>query len=290
MATNKPKVIKINSLITDRKKKSTITFQFQKMRDDNVIGRKLIEARKSKNVSQKELSVILSQYGNNITPAAISKWEKGESMPSALQLLALCDIFGIMDIRSYFLEDVPESPAFSPELNQKGLNILQSFKEALIASGQFEPKERRRTTRYFEQIQKITKAVSKLPVSAGTGNFLDEENFEMKEFPVSPIIEAADFGLRVSGDSMMPTYTDNQIVWVEQCEELNPGEIGIFVYDGCGYIKEYQEVMPSEDEMDDYMVDGVIHPKVLLISHNKEYAPIEINPALGFQIVGRALN
>ncbi|MCD8334945.1 MAG: helix-turn-helix domain-containing protein [Clostridiales bacterium] len=290
MADNSPKMIKMNALITDRKKKSTITFQFQDMRNDNVIGRKLTEARKSKNVSQKELPAILSQYGNSITPAAISKWEKGESIPSALQLLALSDIFGITDIRNYFLGDVPESPAFSPELNQKGLNILQSFKEALITSGQFVPKERRRTTKYFEQIQKISKAVSKLPVSAGTGNFLDEDNFEMKEFPSSPTIEAADFGLRVSGDSMMPTYTDNQIVWVEQCEELNPGEIGIFIYDGCGYIKEYQEVMPDEEEMNDYLVDGVIYPKVLLVSHNKEYEPIEINPALGFQIVGRVLN
>lgn len=112
MADNSPKMIKMNALITDRKKKSTITFQFQDMRNDNVIGRKLTEARKSKNVSQKELPAILSQYGNSITPAAISKWEKGESIPSALQLLALSDIFGITDIRNYFLGDVPESPAF----------------------------------------------------------------------------------------------------------------------------------------------------------------------------------
>lgn len=290
MADNKPKIININSLITDRKKKNNITFQFQDMRDENVIGKKLIEMRKSRNMSQKELAAVLSQYGNNITPAAISKWEKGESMPSALQLFALCDIFGVVDIRSYFLGDVPESPAFSPELSQKGLNILQSFKEALIASGQFVPKERRRTTKYCEQIRMIGRQISKLPVSAGTGNFLDEENFETKEFPASPIIEAADFGLRISGDSMMPTYTDNQIVWVEQCEELNPGEVGIFVYDGNGYIKEYKEVMPDKDELDNYLVNGVVHPKVLLISHNADYKPIEVNPEFGFQIVGRVLN
>lgn len=290
MSDNRPKIINISPMITDRKKKNSVTFQFQDMRNDNTIGKKLIEARKSKNMSQKDLAAIMSQYGNSITPAAISKWEKGESVPNALQLFALCDIFGVEDIRSYFLGDVPESPAFSPDLDQKGLNILQAFKEALIASGQFVPKARRRTTKYCEQIQKIVKQVSKLPVSAGTGNFLDEENFEPQEFPTSPTIEAADFGLRISGDSMMPSYTDNQIVWVEQCEELNPGEVGIFIYDGCGYIKEYQEIMPSRDEIENYLVDGVLLPKVLLISHNKEYKPIEVNPEFGFQIVGRVLN
>ncbi|MCD8069159.1 MAG: S24 family peptidase [Lachnospiraceae bacterium] len=211
-------------------------------------------------------------------------------MPNALQLLALCDILGVVDIRGCFLEDVPESPAFSPELSQKGLNILQSFKEALIASGQFAPKERRRTTKYCEQVIRITRDIGQLPVSAGTGNFLNEDHFEPQEFAYSPIIEAADFGLRISGDSMMPTYTDNQIVWVEQCGELNPGEVGIFVYDGNGYIKEYQEVMPGGNEIEDYLADGVVHPKVLLVSHNKDYKPIDVNPELGFRIVGRVLN
>lgn len=273
-----------------QKNKDNVTFNFQQMRDDNVIGQKIIEARKGRKMNQKELAAVLELYGNSLSSAAISKWEKGESIPNALQLFALSDIFGIEDIRQYFLGDTPESPSFSAELNQKGLNILQAFKESLIASGQYSPQPRRRVTKFAEQVTRISKQVAKLPVSAGKGNFLDEDNFEDMEFPEGSVPEEAEFGLRISGDSMEPVYTHNQIVWVAKCDELNPGEVGIFVYDGCGYIKEYQEVMPEEDEAEEYTFDGVVFPKLYLVSYNKAYDPILVNSELGFQIVGRVLN
>lgn len=62
--------------------------------------------------------------------------------------------------------------------------------------------------------------VSNLAVSAGTGEFLEEGNFEMVSFPEKSVPKGADFGVRVSGDSMEPVYHDGQIVWVEECETL----------------------------------------------------------------------
>lgn len=208
-------------------------------------------------------------------------------MPNALQLLAMSDVYGIGDIRGYFFG---ESPAFSPELNQKGLDILKALKEALIASGQYSPEPRRRITGFAEQTRRVSMMIAKQPVSAGTGNFLDDDNFEEKEFAEGSVPEGADFGLRVSGDSMEPIYTHNQIVWVDKCSELNPGEVGIFLYDGDGYIKQYQETMPETEEFDRYTLDGVLHPKISLVSFNADYAPISVNPELGFQIIGRVLN
>ncbi|MCD8069158.1 MAG: hypothetical protein LUE87_09785 [Lachnospiraceae bacterium] len=52
MDENKQKNINVSSLITDRKKKSSSTFQFQDMRDENVIGKKLMERRISISMSQ----------------------------------------------------------------------------------------------------------------------------------------------------------------------------------------------------------------------------------------------
>ena len=50
--------------------------------------------------------------------------------------------------------------------------------------------------------------MSNLSVSAGTGAFLDEGSFEMVSFPASTVPDGADFGVRVSGDSMEPVYHD----------------------------------------------------------------------------------
>ena len=40
----------------------------------------------------------------------------------------------------------------------------------------------------------------------------------------------ADFGVRVSGDSMEPLYLNGQIIWVHQQKTLEDGEIGIFFF------------------------------------------------------------
>ena len=130
--------------------------------------------------------------------------------------------------------------------------------------------------------------VSDLPVSAGTGAFLDEGNFEMVSFPESSIPDGAEFGVRVSGDSMEPVYHDGQIVWVQQCETLRTGEVGVMIYDGQGYIKAYAEQEPDDPEA--YLgSDGVRRMQPVMVSYNKAYAPKPASPELEFRIVGRVL-
>ena len=53
----------------------------------------------------------------------------------------------------------------------------------------------------------------------------------------------ADFGIRIHGDSMEPRYISEQIVWVQQTEELESGEIGIFYLDGNAYCKKLKEAV-----------------------------------------------
>ena len=132
--------------------------------------------------------------------------------------------------------------------------------------------------------------VSDLPVSAGTGAFLDEGNFEMVSFPESSIPDGAEFGVRVSGDSMEPVYHDGQIVWVEECETLAVGEVGIFVYDGDGYLKVYSEQEPDENQRDAFTDSyGCLHMQPVMLSYNQAYAPKVIMPDSRFQVVGRVL-
>lgn len=259
-------------------------------KDNTILGNKLTQARREKKLSQKELAARLSFYGISLSSGAISKWEKGDALPNAIQLFALCHILQITDPLAYFTGSIPEAPDYSPELNAQGLHMLRTLKDILISSGKYSSKTTRRTTAMAELIEMRDMRISINRASAGTGNFLDDDQFEMMPFPVSQIPKGAEFGLRIAGDSMTPYYSDGQIVWVERCRELNPGEVGIFFYDGQGYIKQYREVMPAPSEKEDFFYQGVPRPKISLVSFNKDYAPIPVNAELGFEIVGRVLN
>ena len=69
---------------------------------------------------------------------------------------------------------------------------------------------------------------------------------------------------------------------------LRPGEDGLFVLNGNGYIKQYQERVPEDAaEYTDSL--GAIHPQPLLVSCNKAYAPIPVGVNDSFRICGRIL-
>jgi phage repressor protein C with HTH and peptisase S24 domain len=112
-----------------------------------------------------------------------------------------------------------------------------------------------------------------IPVSAGAGNFLDESGYEMIETP-DYIPAAADFALRVSGDSMEPLFQDGQVIWVKEHEVLNSGEIGIFTYSGDVYCKKL--ILDSG--------------KAYLRSLNPEYEDIDVKDDFGFKTIGKVVS
>ena len=246
-------------------------------REENTIGRRIREARQAIHCSQGELKVRLRQMGVAVTTAAISKWEVGGSIPNGYQLLALCNALEIPDGLAYFSE-----ARRTGALNDEGLRKVREYRADLIASGRYRVRE-------AEPIRYIEMPVSTLAVSAGTGAFLDEGSFERVSFPESSIPAGAEFGVRVRGDSMEPVYRDGQIVWVQRCSHLRTGEVGVFLYDGEGYLKVYGEQTPADPEL---FTDssGTVHPQPVLISYNKAYAPKAVSPECGFAIAGRVLN
>lgn len=52
-------------------------------------------------------------------------------------------------------------------------------------------------------------------------------------------LDGADFMVGVSGDSMEPTYFDGDRVYVKKTTDIEFGDIGLFIVNGCYYIKEY---------------------------------------------------
>lgn len=70
------------------------------MLNSNSIGNKIAKARKNINLSQAELAQQVS-----ISPQAVGKWERGESMPDIITLDRLAAIFGV-DL-NYFSDNFP---------------------------------------------------------------------------------------------------------------------------------------------------------------------------------------
>ncbi len=254
-------------------------YNAEKEKDANVIGRRIAEARKRKGLSIAAFSEFLENYGINISTGGAGKWETGYSIPNAYQLIAICNALDIDDQLPYFTQN------YSPELNAEGERKLQDYKEDLIATGKYAP-----APEPVPFIRRIDQRVYDLPASAGCGQFLDEGYYELVSFPENMVPDRADFGIRVSGDSMEPVYHDGQIVWVQETPRLYPGEVGIFVCDGQGFIKVYQEQDPEENVKEEYMDhDGNLHPQPVLVSLNEKYADRVISPYSSFRVVGRVL-
>lgn len=98
----------------------------------------------------------------------------------------------------------PGTTGLHSELSQKGLNLLQMFKEMLIASGKYAPHTRR------SMPATVPVKVFLTPAAAGSGSFLNGEDYEMIDFNPNNVPEGTDFGIRVSGDSMLPRYVSGR--------------------------------------------------------------------------------
>lgn len=96
------------------------------MLNSMIIGNKIQEARKNKNLSQTQLATQLS-----ITSQAVGKWERGESMPDIITLNRLAEILGV-DL-NYFSENFQGKQvekSLEPErvrnINMSGWNWVDS--------------------------------------------------------------------------------------------------------------------------------------------------------------------
>ena len=261
------------------------TYDAKSAHGENYVGRQIRAARKARGLTIPALAEKLSEYKVSVTRHGVTKWETGGAVPNAYQLMALCCALELRDGFPFF--SGMEQP---PELNEAGLKKVEEYRMDLIASGRYRPITPVTAEESVIPMRKM-RIMRDSPASAGTGSWLEEQNFEIMSFPAAVVPAKADFGIRISGDSMEPAYHDGQYVWVEQCEELNPGEVGIFIYDGESYIKSYSEREPEEAQRELYLdSEGVLHKQPVLVSYNKKYEPKPVSPNLSFAVIGRVLN
>lgn len=232
----------------------------------NSIGPILTKYRKAKHLTQPELAELLLKENIEITQKALSSWESGRTEPNITTLFALCKILEIKDIYEELFGINPYN-AMS-KLNDLGKERALEYIDLLAGNEKF-------SKTVAEVIPLPATRIIKLfhlGVSAGTGNFLDNDDYE--EIEIDGFVPAdADFAVHITGDSMMPMFKDGQIIYIHQQDYLNDGEIGIFSLSENAYCKKLMNNKKG----------------TALISLNKKYDPIPVTDMNELKIFGRVV-
>ncbi|MGE5456520.1 MAG: helix-turn-helix domain-containing protein [Ignavibacteriales bacterium] len=88
------------------------------MLNTNIIGNKIVEARKKKNLSQAELARKIS-----ISSQAVGKWERGESIPD---LITFNEIAKVLDVDLNYFSDDFESKEIKEQNNNEKITFNMS--------------------------------------------------------------------------------------------------------------------------------------------------------------------
>lgn len=200
------------------------------------------EARERIGMSQKDFAAILE-----IGASTLNGYEKGNHEPKSD---ILCKIAKLCNTTIDYLLGItndpePETPNFKTtsseqahikkyraldEYGKETVDIILNREHERILSYEAEETPEEYFVKYYD-----------MPASAGTGVQLDDEPYQYLKVPETPTTLRADFAIRVSGDSMEPKYYDGDILLVENANDIEIGQIGIFVLNGSGYVKKKGE-------------------------------------------------
>ena len=220
------------------------------------------EAREKAGYSQKELAEIIG-----VAPNTFHGYESGKHDPKSDLLIKIANackvttdfLLGTSDLMAPTREK-ENAPLYSSEamklaidydkLDGHGKRVLRLVADEELA--RCTKLVHRDAQPALDNIIYITQWYP-YPMSAGTGQLASSEIPEELELTKRPP-RGTSYVAPVSGDSMEPTYHDGDKLFVRACEEIEVGQIGVFLMDGQQWVKE--------------LGDGV------LISHNDKYVPI----------------
>lgn len=212
--------------------------------------------RNQKKVTQKEAADALG-----ISPNTYKNYEQGMREPNNEMLCKLADYFSTTT--DYLLGRAPQTDpiqllmaqnVLTPQEIEEQFSALPEDLQAIVLALIKAMKARREQMQLRRPSIQMRKHLNK--AAAGFGYDLSSED-EWAEITVldTPQARSADFAVEVDGDSMEPDFHSGDIALVKLDPDVPVGEVGLFVHDGMGYIKE--------------------RGKKCLISRNPEYPDIE---------------
>ena len=215
------------------------------------------EYRKRKGMSQEQLGAIA-----NVKKNAVGAWEAGRSRPDVASIPDLCLALD-MPLQVFFgLEEVSPNSEMAIRFNR-----LNDYNQQVVLKQMDMLYEMQRPSRLGRTLRKVYR--NDLSASAGPVSYIGEDSGETIYLIEDRVTSRADEIIRVSGDSMEPTFHDGDQVLVQHADRVAEGEIGIFLDGDAGYIKEYHP-------------DG-------LYSHNVRYPVIRFASDDPVRCVGRVI-
>lgn len=231
------------------------------------------ELNRLKNEKKLTQQDIVKESG--ISQSTLSQYFSGKRLPSKTNSKKLADFFKVpieqidprlntaaSSLKSETAQKIDEIVSkLKPEPYQK--NVLNFAKGQLV--------EQRALEVHDIVVEYVAYNYYDQPVSAGTGQYLNEVQIETIQLPVKVY---ADFVCPIYGDSMEPDYKSGDYVFVKLTVELPSGTVGVFDYEGEAYIK---QLVIEKD-------------KAYLRSFNKKYKDIPINSGSDFRIIGKVVD
>lgn len=196
--------------------------------------------------------------------ATFTEWKNGTSASYKKYINKIAEFFNVST--DYLLNDkdsaIPKDPTIPTEyqslinsykkLSKDNQRLLQDIITSMIDIQTANEKR--------SEIKPITIRHSLHKVSAGLGEALDDgDNWEDIKVISSPEVKMADYAITIDGESMSPDFHTGDIVLVKEQPEIEIGQVGIFIYNNEGYIKErgkdylisrnpeFDNIIPTED-------------------------------------------
>ena len=177
----------------------------------------------------------------NVSRNTVAGWETGHSRPDLDTVPLLCEALRISLARFFGRESGKGAE------ERRMLDLFRSLGEGdrEVISWQMEALRDRRSAQEADQAEAAPKVVrlfrNDLGAAAGFGAALGEAQGEWVTVLADRETELADEIITVCGCSMEPVYQDGDQVLVQHTGHLRFGEVGVFLVENEGYIKEYQE-------------------------------------------------
>lgn len=245
---------------------------------------RLTKLRQARGWTKKEFS---AQVGK--TQQTVGKWENGTNAPTFKDLVKLVELFGVTSDYLLGLSDSPNKYAYPPfndnkeeyvgemfkqldEGNQdKTVDFIENRLDTQHISKEIREKDHRK--QIVGQGERPTKTVS---IYAR----VDAQGFELSEVPVDcfdyPVpIPVHDIAFKVVGDSLQPSFFDNEVMFVMKDSILQTGDIAIVQLDKQFHV---MKVSQNRDNGD-----------ILLKSLNSEETSNTLSEKDDFTIFGKVV-
>lgn len=232
--------------------------------------------REKNNMDQIELATKLGRKSTS----SISEWEKGKYQPKAGVLSDIAHIFNVNldDLMNKDLRNENETSSSNTDIlsifNQLNLKRRRTVLKFAVKQLDEQRQENKNVIIFPNKHNTTTIEVDGV-LSAGVGEYLDDNNEPFSVTVPAPVPDNYDYAFKINGSSMEPYYHDGQVVFIKKVGQYRDGQTVAAIYDGCAYLKRLA--------VDD---DGY----ATLVSLNPDYPNVRIDDKEGMKLLGVAFS